>query len=69
MQLAENVKTLKHQLIAAILMVAVSAVALSTSTYAWFISNRTVKGTTSTISAVSDDTVLQIVEGLVPDHG
>lgn len=69
MQLAENVKILKRQLITAVLMVAVSAVALSTSTYAWFISNRTVKGTTSTISAVSDDTVLQIVEGLVPDHG
>lgn len=69
MQLAGNVKNLKRQLIAAILMVVVSAVALSSSTYAWFISNRTVKGTTSTISAISDDTVLQIVEGLTPDHG
>ena len=49
-----TVKSLKKQLAAAIAMVVVAAVALSSSTYAWFISNNTVEATTSTISAQSN---------------
>ncbi len=40
----KSVKTLKKQLGAAIAMVCVAAVALGSSTYAWFVSNNTVKG-------------------------
>ena len=53
---------------AAILSVCVAAVALSTSTYAWFISNKNVNGTTSSISATADGVVLQINAGDVADH-
>ena len=35
-------------------MVCVAAVALGSSTYAWFVSNNTVKGTTTNISAQSN---------------
>lgn len=69
MQLTGDIKRLKRQMIAAIFMIVVSFVALLSTTYAWLISNGKVNGTTSTISAVSDDTVLQIVEGLTPDRG
>ena len=49
-----NVKSLKKQLVAAIAMVVVAAIALGSSTYAWFVTNNTVKATTSTISAQSN---------------
>ena len=51
MKETKNVKALKKQLAAAIAMVCVAAVALGSSTYAWFVSNNQVKATTSTISA------------------
>ena len=44
-----NVKTLKKQLMAAIAMVLVAAIALGSSTYAWFVSNNTVTATTTNI--------------------
>ena len=50
----KNVKQLKRQLAAAIAMVCVAAIALGASTYAWFVSNNTVKGTTTNISAQSN---------------
>ena len=50
----KSVKALKKQLFAAIAMVMVAAVALGSSTYAWFVSNNTVKGTTTNISAQSN---------------
>ena len=65
----DSVKKLKIQLIGAALTVVVSAVALSATTYAWFVSNRRVHATTSTISAQANGMVLQIVEGDTPDHG
>lgn len=65
----ESVKKLKIQLIGAALTVVVSAVALSATTYAWFVSNSGVHATTSTISAQANGMVLQIVEGDTPDHG
>ena len=41
-------------------MVCVAAVALGSSTYAWFVSNNTVKATTTTISAQSNVPFLKI---------
>lgn len=49
-----NVKHLRKQLMAAIAMVVVAGVALSSATYAWFVTNNTVQATTSTISAQSN---------------
>lgn len=55
-----TVKSLKKQLAAAIAMVIVAAVALSSSTYAWFVTNNEVKATTSTISAQSNAAFMTI---------
>ena len=55
-----NVKGLKKQLAAAVAMVCVAAVALGSSTYAWFVTNNTVKATTSTISAQSNAAFMKI---------
>lgn len=60
MKETKNVKELKKQLAAAIAMVCVAAVALGSSTYAWFVSNNTVKATTGTISAQSNAPFLMI---------
>ncbi len=65
----DSVKRLKVQLVGAALAVVVSAVALSATTYAWFVTNSRVHATTSTISAQANGMVLQIVEGDTPDHG
>ena len=55
-----NVKGLKKQLAAAVAMVCVAAVALGSSTYAWFVSNNTVDATVSSISAQSNAAYLTI---------
>ena len=55
-----NVKTLKKQLMAAIAMVLVAAIALGSSTYAWFVSNNSVKATTTSIAAQSNSAYLLI---------
>ena len=55
-----TVKSLKKQLAAAIAMVCVAAVALGSSTYAWFVSNNTVTATTTNISAQSNSAYLVI---------
>ena len=55
-----NVKHLRKQLMAAIAMVLVAAVALGSSTYAWFVTNNTVKATTSQISAQSNAAFMKI---------
>ena len=47
---------------AAIAMVVVAAVALSAATYAWFVSNNSVKATTANISAQSNAAFLQIAQ-------
>ena len=60
MKETKSVKALKKQLGAAIAMVTVAAVALGTSTYAWFVSNNTVTGTTASISAQSNAPFLVI---------
>ena len=55
-----SVKALKKQMAAAVAMVCVAAVALGSSTYAWFVSNNKVTATTSTISAQSNAAFMYI---------
>lgn len=55
-----STKALKQQLIAAIAMVLVAGIALASSTYAWFVTNNTVKATTSQISAQSNAAFMKI---------
>lgn len=61
-----SVKALKKQLGAAVAMVCVAAVALGSSTYAWFVSNNTVDATVSSISAQSNAAFLTINNGMFP---
>lgn len=58
-----SVKALKKQMAAAVAMVCVAAVALGSSTYAWFVSNNNVDATISTISAQSNAPFLKITSG------
>ena len=60
MENTQSVKSLKKQLMAAIAMVLVAAIALGSSTYAWFVSNNKVDATTNTISAQSNSAYLVI---------
>lgn len=65
-----DIKKLKIQLIAAAASVLVSGMALTSATYAWYISNHTVDATTTMISATTNGFILQIAtatEG--PQHG
>ena len=50
---SKNVKALKKQLAAAIAMVCVAAVALGSSTYAWFVNNNAVTATDVNLSTTS----------------
>ncbi|MDY3224499.1 MAG: hypothetical protein SOW84_01315 [Candidatus Faecousia sp.] len=58
-----NSKAIRRQLLAAIAMVLVAAVALGSSTYAWFASNNTVSANMSSITATSDAAFLEIQKG------
>ena len=58
----DSVKKLKRQLAAAACSTLLSAVALSSATYAWYVSNNTVDATASTISAKANSFVLQIAK-------
>ena len=55
-----EINKVKKELLVAVLSVMISFLAISSSTYAWFISNTTVQGTSSTISAKANNFVLQI---------
>lgn len=55
-----RVKELKRELAGAAVCVAMSAIALGSATYAWYVSNNRVDATTSTISATTNGFVLQI---------
>ena len=55
-----SVKALKKQLGAAVAMVCVAAVALGSSTYAWFVTNNNVKADNMTVMANSDVEFLEI---------
>ena len=63
------IRQLKRELIAASLSVIIAVVALGSATYAWYVANNTVDSTTSTVSALANGMVLQIVAGSTPDHG
>ena len=56
----KSVNSLKRQMTAAIAMVLVAGIALASATYAWFVTNNTVKATTSTISAQSNAAFMKI---------
>ena len=56
----KSVKALKKQLAAAIAMVCVAAVALGSSTYAWFVSNNKVTAQTTQIKAQSNTAFMSI---------
>ncbi len=60
--MSQSVKQLKKQLMGAACAVLMSAVALSSATYAWYVANNTVKATSSTISATTNGFILQIDE-------
>lgn len=55
-----KVKQLSRQLFGAIISSILAFAAISSATYAWLVSNTTVTGTTSTISAKANNFVLQI---------
>ena len=65
---SKNVKALKKQLAAAIAMVCVAAVALGSSTYAWFVSNTQVAAKTATMTSKTAYTLL-ISEGSKASDG
>lgn len=58
-----DTKALKKQMVAAIAMVLVAAVALGSATFAWFVTNNSVKATTSSISAQSNAAYMTIAKG------
>ena len=55
-----SINTLRRKLIAAAVSVCLAFVALASSTYAWYVVNNRVEGTTSTISATTNGFILQI---------
>lgn len=55
-----QIKKLKRELAAAAVAVFSSALALTSATYAWYVSNNSVSGTTSQISATTNGFILQI---------
>ena len=57
---SKSVKALKKQLAAAIAMVLVAAVALGSSTYAWFVTNNSVEADNMTVMANADVEFLEI---------
>lgn len=65
----KQIRRMRMQLVAAIAMVLVAGIALVSATYAWFISNNKVKGTTTTISATTNGFILQIADGDNVQHG
>lgn len=65
-----NVKKMKMQLMATAASVLISGIALTSATYAWYVSNHTVKATTTKISATTNGFILQIATAEQgPQHG
>ena len=57
-----EVKKLKMQLAAAAASLLITAFALTSATYAWYVMNNTVHATTTTISATTNGFILQIAK-------
>lgn len=53
-------KKLKKELVSAAVSLMISAVALTSATYAWYVTNNMVQATTTTISATTNGFILQI---------
>lgn len=65
-----NVKKMKMQLMATAASVLISGIALTSATYAWYVSNHTVEATTTKISATINGFILQIATAEQgPQHG
>lgn len=65
-----NINKMKMQLLATAASVMVSAFALTSATYAWYVANNKVEATTSTISATTNGFILQIATAEQgPQHG
>lgn len=64
-----NSKAIRKQLLAAVAMVLVAAVALGSSTYAWFVTNNKVDATTTNISAQSNAAYMTIHTGATGASG
>lgn len=65
-----NVKKMKMQLIVTAASVLISGIALTSATYAWYVSNHTVEATTTKISATTNGFILQIATAEQgPQHG
>lgn len=63
-------KQLKRELIGAAVSLIIAAVALTSATYAWYVTNNTVEATTTTISATTNSFILQIADAeLGAQHG
>ncbi len=56
------IKKLKKELVGAAVSLMISAVALTSATYAWYVANNTVQATTTTISATTNGFILQIAK-------
>lgn len=56
----KQIQELKNELVAAIVSLMIAVICLASATYAWYISNNTVKSKTSTISAKTNGFILQI---------
>ena len=70
MEMKTKSQKLKMQLLGAILSASVSAVALTSATYAWYVANNKVTSETSSIMAEANGFMLQIVKlGDTLDHG
>lgn len=54
----KSINSLKKQLVAAVAMVLVAAVALGSSTYAWFVNNNKVTAAGMSVNATADDSLL-----------
>lgn len=55
-----NIKKMKMQLLAAAASIMITAFALTSATYAWYVTNNTVEATTTSISATTNGFILQI---------
>lgn len=65
-----NIRKMKMQLLAASASAAVTAFALTSATYAWYVANNKVEATTTQISATTNGFILQIATAEQgPQHG
>ena len=65
-----DIRKMKMQLMGTAASVLISAIALTSATYAWYVANNTVEATTTKISATTNGFILQIATAEKgPQHG